>query len=93
MCAVVAAFAFDTAVARMMVVPPGKACLTFPNTLKDIFKADPAQGLVGMSRVVKGYRGLSARSIEFFVNYGITGMTSVYVIMFFNKFIGSKKEA
>ena len=29
---------------------------------------------------------------EFFINYSITGMTSVYVIMFFNKYIVSEKS-
>ena len=91
--AVVAAFAFDTAVTRMMVVPPGKACLTFPNTIRDIFKEDPSRGLIGLKRVMNGYRGLSARSVEFFINYSITGFTSVYVISFFSKYLPSSSQA
>eukprot|EP00392_Amoebophrya_sp_AT5.2_P003777 g3782.t1 len=109
--AVVAAFAFDTTVARMMVVPPQTPCNTFLGTLKDIFADSPA-GAGGiadksggsvvagtksatttmLSRAVRGYRGLSARSVEFFINYSITGMTSVYVIMAFNALTG-KSEA
>lgn len=86
-CAVVAAFAFDTTVARMMVVPPGEPCMSFTATCGSIFQATPGYATLPL-RVMKGYRGLSARSIEFFINYGITGMTSVYIIMGFNWMLG-----
>ena len=55
----------------MMVVPPDKPCLSFPKQFKAVF---PGQA----------YSGLSARAMEYFINYGITGATSVYVIMMFN---------
>ncbi|CAD7928592.1 unnamed protein product [Amoebophrya sp. A120] len=86
--AVVAAFAFDTTVARMMVVPPGTPCKSFFATLRDAFQADE-HNRSGIARVAKGYRGLSARSVEFFINYSITGMTSVYVIMAFDAVFGT----
>jgi len=104
-CAVIAAFAFDTSVARMMVIPPQHPCLNLRGTLRQIFQFDnaveKAKGLAGtMSRVATGYRGLSARAVEFFINYSITGATSVYIIMAFSHFKGdgsggdsSKKEA
>jgi len=86
-CAVVAAFAFDTSVARMMVIPPQSPCLNLVGTLKEVFARDPKDSATGvmstLSRVSKGYRGLSARAVEFFINYSITGATSVYVVMAF----------
>lgn len=86
-CAVVAAFAFDTSVARMMVIPPQSPCLNLLGTLKEVFARDPKDSSTGvmstLSRVSKGYRGLSARAVEFFINYSITGATSVYVVMAF----------
>lgn len=98
-CAVIAAFAFDTSVARMMVIPPQHPCLNLRGTLKQIFAVDAvakAKGLAGtMSRVATGYRGLSARAVEFFINYSITGATSVYIIAAFTYVKGdsTKKEA
>ncbi|CAD7925413.1 unnamed protein product [Amoebophrya sp. A25] len=95
-CAVVAAFAFDTTVARMMVVPPETPCLPFLTTLRHIFQPPPGQEApqVGgaLGRIARGYRGLSARSVEFFINYSITGMTSVYVVMAFNAVTGKKAQ-
>lgn len=86
-CAVVAAFAFDTSVARMMVIPPQSPCLNLLGTLTEVFARDPKDSSTGvmstLSRVSKGYRGLSARAVEFFINYSITGATSVYVVMAF----------
>ncbi len=55
----------------MMVVPPDKPCLSFPKQFKAVFPG-------------RAYSGLSARAMEYFINYGITGATSVYVIMMFN---------
>eukprot|EP00929_Paragymnodinium_shiwhaense_P007943 TRINITY_DN111868_c0_g1_i1.p1 TRINITY_DN111868_c0_g1~~TRINITY_DN111868_c0_g1_i1.p1 ORF type:complete len:322 (+),score=47.78 TRINITY_DN111868_c0_g1_i1:73-966(+) len=86
--AVVAAFAFDSVVARMMVVPPHIACKSWSATLKELFAADPKNNIVGARRIVKGYRGLAARAVEFFVNYSITGFTSVYVIAMFTAVVG-----
>ena len=90
--AVVAAFAFDTTVARMMVVPPQTACKPFMTTLREIFNppagsssaAAATEKLSPLMKFARGYRGLSARSVEFFINYSIVGMTSVYVIMAFD---------
>jgi hypothetical protein len=91
--AVCAAFAFDTAVARMMVIPPQLPCLSLPQTLKQIFAKIPdATGFVStLSRVARGYRGLSARSVEFAINYSITGATSVYVVLAFNSLTGKEQ--
>lgn len=95
-CAVVAAFAFDTAVARMMVIPPQAPCLSLVQTLKQIFAVGQkhATGTKGSAlfRVVKCYRGLSARAVEFFINYSITGATSVYIVMAFNRMIESDED-
>jgi len=94
-CAVVAAFAFDTSVARMMVIPPQSPCLSLVETLKQVFArvpTDPSGITSTLSRFARGYRGLSARSIEFFINYSITGATSVYVVMAFNSFTKTEKK-
>ena len=46
--AVCAAFAFDSVVARMMVVPPSQPCLSWSGTLKQLFSETPeAKGLFG----------------------------------------------
>eukprot|EP00928_Gymnodinium_smaydae_P036249 TRINITY_DN25353_c0_g1_i1.p1 TRINITY_DN25353_c0_g1~~TRINITY_DN25353_c0_g1_i1.p1 ORF type:complete len:287 (-),score=8.56 TRINITY_DN25353_c0_g1_i1:322-1182(-) len=82
-CGVTAAFAFDTVVARMMVIPPQTQCESWLQTLKQVFCADPRNGVIGIWRITKGYRGLSARAVEYFVNYSVTGLMSVYVIMAF----------
>ena len=86
MAAVVAAFAFDTAVARMMVIPPGKPCDSLPTVLKGIFEPTPETKTV-LARVTRGYRGMSARALEYFINYSVTGFTSVYVVMMFDAFL------
>lgn len=91
-CAVLAAFAFDTAVARMMVVPPQTPCLSLPQTLKQIFSVDGKEVTSIIGRVTKGYRGLSARSVEFFINYSITGATSIYVIAAFGALTGKDEK-
>jgi hypothetical protein len=85
-----AAFAFDSVVARMMVIPPQEKCPTFSQTLKALFA--PKEGMVNTIpvRVFRGYRGLSARGCEFFINYSITGATSVYVTMAFVAIMGTK---
>ena len=87
----IAAYAFDTVVARMMVVPPDQPTPSFVETFKHIFRSRPDEGIVGAKRIMIGYRGLSARAMEYFINYGITGATSVYVIMAFDRLIKDKK--
>jgi len=84
--AVVCAFAFDTVVARMMVIPPSKPVPGFFETLKSIFPHKDGQPIY--KRVSLGYRGLSARGMEFFVNYSIVGFTGVYVVMAFKGVVG-----
>jgi hypothetical protein len=85
-----AAFAFDSVVARMMVIPPKEKCPAFSETFRALFA--PKEGLANTVpwRVVRGYRGLSARGCEFFINYSITGAASVYVIMAFTAITGSQ---
>jgi len=91
---VLCAFAFDTAVARMMVIPPGERCDSFLKTVKNVFAKKNGESGTLVARIARGYRGLSARSVEFFINYSIVGATSVYVTAFFAPMIqaASKKE-
>jgi len=88
--AVVAAFGLDSAVARMMVVPPGQPCKGMAGTLGEVFggSGNGTTGLSVLGRIDKGYRGLSARAVEFFINYSITGATSVYVVACFDALFG-----
>lgn len=85
-----AAFAFDSVVARMMVIPPQEKCPPFRQVFVALFA--PKEGMLNTvpSRVFRGYRGLSARGCEFFVNYSIVGASSVYVIMAFTAITGAK---
>lgn len=77
----------------MMVVPPGQPCQSFSETFRTVFE-QKAVGETLMKRVMRGHRGLSARSVEFFINYSITGATSVYVVWAFDKWIrGETKDA
>lgn len=86
---VVGAFLFDTAVARMMLVPPWEAV---PGTMRSVgaviweragvARQDPRQGLSlrDMFRGVRGgYRGLCARAGEFAISYGCTGVVGVWI--------------
>jgi len=69
--AVINAFAFDSAVARMMVIPPNQECKPLLKTVSELLR-------VGVGRT---YRGLSVRCMEFGVNYAVVGGLSTYVLM------------
>lgn len=73
-CAVLNAFAFDAAIAQMMVIPPNQECKPLLRTVKE---------LLG-SGVQRTYRGLTARVMEFAGNYAVVGGLSTYVLMMFD---------
>ena len=68
--AVVAAYVWDTAVARLMVVPPSKPVVGIFSTVG---------ALVRNGQLFGAFSGLRARVCEFGVSYAITGMVSVVV--------------
>jgi len=72
--AVMNAFAFDAAVAQMMVIPPNQPCLGILATTKKLLSGG----------VLRTYRGLTARSLEFSCNYAVVGGLSTYVLMMFD---------
>lgn len=71
--AVINAFALDSAIAQMMVIPPTQKCKPLNETLRD---------LLGRG-VTRTYRGLTARVLEFSCNYAVVGFLSTYVHMLF----------
>eukprot|EP00946_MAST-07B_sp_MAST-7B-sp1_P002071 g2071.t1 len=85
-CATVAAFAFDTGVARMMVVAPSEGVRGLLSVVRGI-ATEGSQGKWSLAGVKRLYRGLPARSIEFAISYVVTGAVSVYVVGFFNKYM------
>lgn len=85
--AVTVAFAFDTVVARMMVVPPEQKCESWTNTFRSVFANRPGENIAGIWRLARGYRGLSARAAEYFVNYSVTGLLSVHIIKAFDNYL------
>eukprot|EP00397_Hematodinium_sp_SG-2012_P025121 GEMP01026218.1.p1 GENE.GEMP01026218.1~~GEMP01026218.1.p1 ORF type:complete len:269 (+),score=44.45 GEMP01026218.1:163-969(+) len=72
--AVVTAFAIDSAVAGMMVIPPNQPCKPILSTTQD---------LLGKG-VTRTYRGLIARMMEFACNYAVVGFLSTHVIRLFD---------
>lgn len=72
--AVTNAYAFDAAVAKMMVVPPNQGVKPILSTCKELLR----------SGVGRTYRGISARGVEFAVNYAVVGGLSTYVVMLFS---------
>jgi len=72
--AVINAFAFDSAVSRMMVIPPTQVCKPLSKTVMELLRA-------GVGRT---YRGLSVRAMEFSVNYSVVGGLSTYVLLMFD---------
>jgi hypothetical protein len=81
--ATVAAFSFDTGVARMMVVAPTKRVQGLFQVVKGI--ATEGSGKWGVQGLTRLYRGLPARSVEFAISYVVTGVVSVYVVNFFDE--------
>ena len=89
--ATVAAFSFDTGVARMMVVAPTKRVQGLFQVVKGI--ATEGSGKWGVQGLTRLYRGLPARSVEFAISYVVTGVVSVYVVNFFDvKFNGHRLQ-
>lgn len=62
--AVIAAYPFDTAVSKMLIVPPSNPVL-------------PLSHSMSMKRMA--FRGLPARGAEFFVSYAATGLIAMYM--------------
>eukprot|EP00930_Biecheleria_cincta_P008153 TRINITY_DN109532_c0_g1_i1.p1 TRINITY_DN109532_c0_g1~~TRINITY_DN109532_c0_g1_i1.p1 ORF type:complete len:263 (-),score=24.77 TRINITY_DN109532_c0_g1_i1:56-844(-) len=62
--AVIVAYPLDTAVSKMLVVPPSKPVLPFRHNLS-------------MNRAA--FRGIPARGAEFFVSYAATGLIAMYM--------------
>mmetsp|Transcript_74033 Transcript_74033/g.197378 ORF Transcript_74033/g.197378 Transcript_74033/m.197378 type:complete len:272 (-) Transcript_74033:183-998(-) len=67
--AVCIGFIPDAAVARMLVVPPTQAVITFPRMCMQVVKPG----------FVSGFRGLPARVGEYFVSYFVTGCVAAVV--------------
>ena len=80
-CATVAAFAFDTGVARMMIVPPSKPVQGLLKVVRGIVME--GERSLTLSGVRRPFRGLPARSVEFAISYVVTGAVSVYVVRAF----------
>ena len=76
-----AAFSLDTGVARMMIVAPMKQVQGLLAVVKGIATEDGGWSARGLLRL---YRGLPARSVEFAISYVVTGAVSVYVVKFFD---------
>ena len=85
-CATIAAFAFDTGVARMMVVAPGEGVRGLLSVVRGI-ATEGNDGKWSVAGIKRLYRGLPARSIEFAISYVVTGMVSVHVINFFDQYL------
>ena len=75
------AFSFDTGVARMMVIAPTLKVQGLMKIVKGIATEGGGWSLKGLLRL---YRGLPARSVEFAISYVVTGAVSVYVVKFFD---------
>jgi hypothetical protein len=80
-----AAFSFDTGVARMMVIAPAEKVQGLMRVVKGIATEGDGWSAKGLMRL---YRGLPARSVEFAISYVVTGLVSVYVVNFFSKQFG-----
>jgi hypothetical protein len=85
-CATIAAFAFDTGVARMMVVAPGEGVRGLLSVVSGI-ATEGNNGKWSLAGAKRLYRGLPARSVEFAISYVVTGAVSVYVVGFFNQYL------
>jgi len=91
--AVVLAFPFDTAVARMLVVPPGTPVRPLHKVVSELFATRPPRAgdscgghcsgvLASLEKLVPrtAFRGLAARVVEFAVSFFITGWVSAHVV-------------
>ena len=87
--ATIAAFSFDTGVARMMVVAPTKRVEGLFKVVKGIAQ-EGNSGKWTFQGIKRLYRGLPARSVEFAISYVVTGAVSVYVIKFFDSQFSGK---
>jgi hypothetical protein len=67
--AILVAFPFDTAVARMHVVPPDQPVEPFSTHIRRVAKLRFA-----------AYRGCPSRVVEFAISYAITGLMSLFVL-------------
>ena len=65
----------------MMIVAPMKRVQGLLAVVKGIATEDGGWSARGLLRL---YRGLPARSVEFAISYVVTGAVSVYVVKFFD---------
>ena len=89
--ATMAAFSFDTGVARMMVVAPTKRVQGLFKVVKGI-ATEGTDGKWSTKGIMRLYRGLPARSVEFAISYVVTGVVSVYVVQFFDEKFNTNTE-
>lgn len=92
--ATVAAFAFDTGVARMMIVAPNQPVPSLLRVVRNVAMENVKQvdfaGWVAAIRTP--YRGLPARAVEFAISYSVTGAVSVYVVRWFTTIFGQDDD-
>jgi len=70
--AVVNAFALDSCIAQMMIIPPNQPCSSMKDTFRGLMRKGP----------VRTYRGLTARVMEFSCNYAVVGLLSTYHVTY-----------
>ena len=77
--AVAVDYSVDMSLKRMMVVPPDERVGGLIRTLSGFVADGRARGRSLLATVLLVHRGLSAKVVEFSVNYGVMGVASVYV--------------
>ena len=78
----------DMSLKSMMVVPPDEGVGGLARTLSGFFADGRARGRSVLATAVLVHRGLSAKVVEFSVNYGVMGVASVYVYAAATRLLG-----
>ena len=86
--AVAVDYSVDMALKRIMVVAPSECVPGLLTTIRGFF-AGQEHGLLRSLQLV--HRGLSAKVIEFSVNYGVMGFTSVYTYAALRRITGGER--
>ena len=87
--AVAVDYSVDMALKRIMVVPPSERVPGLLATIRGFFVGQE-HGVLRSVQLV--HRGLSAKVVEFSVNYGVMGFTSVYTYAALRRLMGDELD-